>query len=270
MKLSHIAIIGTFLMSFGTTAEASREATAEAKASKGPVQLKLRLQKTKIKADTSLWYKLELKNISKNRIQLYDRVFRDPYAIHVNSKLRHGIYLEVLDANGKPLPVRTGNYHVRYDWEGPEGTDYMYTEREKKELSALQEEWKKRGMSAQQQSLAESEWLNNLIEKKNTAELTNPANKHWIRPGVSTMTFAWADRGPDDYPGRLEDDKSLREGYTELWSYRFLRPGKYRIRAVYDHLQAESNAEHIRKYGTKLDSGWIRFKTPFIDFEVVR
>lgn len=263
-----VIVLTIISLSSAMAASASAKAAAEVKAAKGPVQITLRLQKTKVKANTSLWYKLELKNISKKRIQLYDRVFKDPYAIHVNSKLRHGIYLEIIDAKGKPLTVQSGNFHVRYDWEGPDGTDYMYSEREKKELSALQEQWKKSGMTTQQRSLAESAWINKLIENKNTAELTNPANKQWIAPGTSTATFAWADRGPGEYPGRSDDDRSLREGYTELWSYRLLRPGKYRMRAVYDHLQPESSSEYIKKYGTALDSGWIEFKTPFIEFEV--
>lgn len=239
------------------------------KAEKGPVQITLRLQKKRIKVEKSLWYKLELKNVGKTRIQIYDRIFKDPIAIHVNSKHRTGIYLEILDSNGNPLNVRPGNYQVRYDWEGPEGRDYHYSPKEKAEIIALESDWKKRGLSEQQRNLALNAWNNELVKKKNHAELSDPVNRKWLAPGASTGTFAWSDRGPGEYDGRSEDDESLRQGYAELWSYWLLKPGKYRLRAVYDYAQSNSTKALFKQHGKSQDPSWVEFNTPFIDFEVV-
>ena len=260
----------TLLFFFATfSAGASTKPEAQVKGAKGPVQITLRLQKTAVKVERSLWYKIELKNIGKKKLRIDDAIFKDPYAMHVNSKSRFGIYLEIVDSNGNPLQVVPGNYRVKYDWEPPAEVDYLYTAEEKKELWALVDEWKKSGMTAQQQSISTSEWDSKLREKKNTAELTDPANKHWLAPGASTSTFAWSDRGPGDYPGRSQDDESLRQGYTELWIYRVLDPGKYRIRAVYDHVHPGSKKELTKEYGYAPEPWWIKVKTPFIDFEVL-
>lgn len=264
------AVIATIALLGAARAQASAKASAQVKAAKGPVEITLSLQKTKVKSRRSLWYKLALKNVSKQKIQVFDQIFKDPYAMHVNAKSRQGLYVEIVDSKGKPVGVKAGNYRVKYDWEPPEDTDYLYTTEEKNELWALQQEWKKSGMTPQQLSLAEDAWINKLRDKKNMAELADPANRHWLEPGASTTTFAWADRGPGEYAGRAEDDESLREGYTQLWVYMPLKPGKYRVRAVYNHSRSETNKEHIEKYGVPHDSGWIEFKTPFIGVEVLR
>lgn len=263
------AVLVTCALLGAARAQASERSESQVKAAKGPVQITLRLQKTKVKVERSLWYKLELKNIGKKKIQIYDRIFKDPNAMHANSKTRYGIYIEILDSRGKPLNVRPGNYQERFDWEGPEGQDYLYTAEEKKELRALQDEWKKRGMTEQQQSLAVSDWNRELIEKKNNAEMADPAKKLWLAPGASTATFAWSDRGPGEYEGRSDDDESLRQGYTELWSYWLLMPGKYRVRAVFNHAQSKTAKKILKKHGDAPNPSRIEFKTPFISFEVI-
>lgn len=263
------AVIVTFSLLGAAHAHASAKPAAQVKATKAPIEVTLSLQKTKVKNRRSLWYKLALKNVSKQRIQLFDRIFKDPYAMYVNAKSRQGLFVEIVDSKGKPVGVKSGNYRVKYDWEPPEDTDYLYTTEEKNELWALQEEWKKSGLTHQQQSLAEDAWINKLRDKKNMAEVANPANMHWLEPGVSTTTFAWADRGPGEYAGRAEDDESLREGYTQLWVYMPLKPGKYRVRAVYDHAQSESTKKLFKKHGHAPEPAWIEFKTPFIEFQVL-
>lgn len=265
MKMRIAAVIATLTLLGATPVSASVKPAALVKAAKGPVQITLRLQKTKVKVKDSLWYKLELKNIGKKKLQVHDRIFKDPYAIHVNSRSRYGLYLEVVDSKGKPLRVKWGNYRLRYDWEGPEGSDYTFTPEEKKEINTLEDEWKRSGMTAQQQSIAWTGWVNELYHKKNLEELVDPAKKHWLESGASTATFAWADRGDIvDYPGRAEDDESLRQGYTELWIYWHLDPGRYRIRAVYDHAPSKRS-----KALQAPNPERIEFKTPFIDIEVL-
>jgi hypothetical protein len=274
MKMRIAVVIATITLLGAARVQASMKPEAQVTAVKGPVQITLRLQKTTVKKSTpktprSLWYTIELKNIGKKKLRVDDLIFKDPWAIYENCNLRHGIYLEIIDPKGEPLLLRTGGERVSHDWE-PKGDETLpFTPEEQKEIDALQADVKKRGLSAQQQSLAVSAWVNELSAKKNMAESINPAKQLWLRPGASTTTFAWANRGPDEYPGRAEDDEALRGGYTELWSYYFYHPGKYRVRAVYNHAHPGSKKELTKEYGYAPESWWVEFKTPFIEFQVL-
>lgn len=268
LKMRIAVVIGMIFILGASRARARQEPPA-VQAKKGPVQITFRLQKTTVRVKRSLWYKIDLKNVGKENIGIEDRVFRDPYEMHHNSRTKFGLYLEILDSKGKPLKVKMGDYRAKYDWE-PAGDDYYrFSAKEKKEIMALQDKWKKSGMSEQEQSIAYDGWIRDLKNKKNEAELRDPAHQHWLAPGASTATFAWSDRGPGDYPGRSEDDESLSQGYTELWEYRLLRPGKYRIRAVYNYDQPGETRALFAKHGHTLPSWWVRTDSPFIDFEVV-
>lgn len=75
----------------------------------------------------------------------------------------------------------------------------------------------------------------------------------WLGPGRSTATIAWSDRGGGQYVVHKDDDVAFLTGYTELWTYVFVTPGKYRVRAVYDQPQPES---------------WGKIQTPYAEFEV--
>ncbi|MEK7692235.1 MAG: hypothetical protein AAB425_14560 [Bdellovibrionota bacterium] len=263
------AVIATITLLGAARVQASMRPEAQVKAAKGPVQITLSLQKTTVKVEKSLWYKIELKNIGKKKLRVDDWIFKDPYAMHVNSRLHNGIYLEIIKPDGKPLVVRPGNYSVSFDWE-PKGDEILpYTPEERKEIADLRADWNKRGLTAQQQSLALNDWSNNNNDKKNQAELSDPAKQLWLKPGASTTTFAWSDRGPGEHDGRSDDDKSLRGGYTELWVYWLLSPGKYRIRAVYDREYSQSTKKSFKKHGIAPDPGAIAFKTAFLDFVVL-
>jgi len=262
--MKRLFILFATISLFGTTT--ARAATAaEAKASKGPVQITLRLCKTKVKAEKSLWYKLELKNVGKKNLRVDDWIFKDPWAMYANSKSHFGIYLEIIGPDGKAQTVRSGGGRITYAWEPKPGELLHYTPEEKKEIAALESDWKRRGLTEQQQHIALSAWNGELNDKKNRAELADPTKQLWLTPGASTSTFAWMDRGPDEYAGRSEDDAYLRLGYTQLWSFTFYDPGTYRIRAVYDYSPSE---RYLKTHKLSPDDERIKFKTPFIEFLV--
>lgn len=269
MAIRISGIVAALILCWPIPCEAASKSSKEAIARKGQLVLKLTLQKTKVSVDRSLWYKLELKNIGKRKVRLFDAIFRDPNAIHVNSNLKDGIYIEVLDNNGVPVPVKWGEFRTRYDWEGPEGTPWKLTKQETRELDALVMEWNKKGMTAQQQSIAQSDWFKKLSNEKNVAELKDPAHQRWLAPGASTSTIASSSRGPGEYPDRSKDDESLREGYAELWAFPLLNSGTYRVRAVYDYALTPSTEKRFKKRGLPADPAAIRFKTPFIEVQVV-
>ncbi len=248
---------------------ASTEAAAQVKGAKGPVQIMLQLHKTTVKVGKSLWYKLELKNIGKEKILVHDRFYKDPWVIHENCRAKRGIYLEILKPDGKPLRVRGGGGREQYDWAPEPGGTLHLTVEESKELDVLQSQWKQRGMTAQELSIATSRWGAALVDKKNMAEDSDPAKKLWLKPGASTTTFAWVNRNPnfDAHAG----EEAQAGDYAQLWSYRFRVPGKYRVRAVYDHSFSESYKRELVKDKIKLRSQewWVKATTPFVEFEVL-
>lgn len=265
------ALIATITFLGVAPAQASTKAVAQVKGAKAPVQITLQLHKTTVKVGKSLWYKLELKNIGKKKILVHDRFYKDPWVLHENCKSRLGLHLEILDPKGKLMRVQRGGGSEKHDWEPEPGGTLRLTAEETKELDDLDAEWKKRGLTQQQRSVATGRWTSELAHKKNKAEDSDPAKQLWLKPGASTTTFAWAYRDPDE-----DADRSLEEAqigdYTQLWSYDFPAPGKYRIRAVYDLAGLVSYAKEIAKeYKTRMSirAEWVQVKTPFIEFEVL-
>lgn len=245
----------------GASSAHASAAAAKARGGAGPVQLTLRLHEATVKAGRSLWYKLELKNVGKRRLHVFDRVFRDPWAMHENCKERRGLYLEILRPNGKPLWVRPGGGQITWDYAPKPGqTTVVLSPEEKKELHALEADAVRLGWTAQQKSVALGDWNARHHQRKQLEELSDPAKQAWLSPGASTSTFAWAYRPEEPQPG----------GFTQLWSYGFPSTGTYRVRAVYDHSTPEGYLKRFPDEAREAPPyGALKAATPYIPIEVV-
>lgn len=242
-------------------AAAPHASGAEVKGAAGPIQLTLRLHAATVNAGRSLWYKLELKNVGKRRLRVFDRVFRDPWAMNENCKARRGLYLEILLPDGKPLWVRPGGGQMTWDYAPKPGqTKIVLTPEEKGELHALEADAVRLGWTAQQKSVALGDWNARHHQRKQLEELSDPAKQAWLSPGASTSTFAWSHRPEEPQPG----------GYTQLWSYVFPSTGTYRVRAVYDHSMP---AGYLKRFPNEAPQappyGVLQAATPFIPVEVL-
>lgn len=268
MRLSAALIITALSFCMPAGVFAATKPAAQVKSAKGPVQLTVSLRKTKVRVNKTLWYKLELKNIGRTKLKVDDLIFKNPWAMHENCSNKMRIYIEVIASNGKPMRVQSDGEPVKYDWEPHQGEAYRLTADEKNEVEALTADWKKRGLTEHEQRVAYNDWNQRFHRRKNLAERRNPAKQLWLNPGASTATFAWADRGPDDYEGRDEDDRALNEGYAQLWSYRFLTPGIYRVRATYD-FSFGGDLETVYAKRELFRKGLVTFSTPFMTIEVL-
>lgn len=143
------------------------------------------------------------------------------------------------------------------------------TAEESKELADLQSQWKQSGMTAQELSIATGRWGAALIHKKNRDEDGDLAKQLWLNPGASTSTFAWANRNPD-LDAHAGEEAQIQD-FTQLWSYRFRVPGKYRIRAVYDYTFSKTYSKELEKLRVKAEPAawWVKASTPFIEIEVL-
>ena len=253
-----LALIGlAFAPSWAGTLRPSPEKTVTAK--KGPVQITLRLYKTKVKSQKSLWYQIELKNVGKKRIRIEDRIFKDPWAIRGNIRDRFGIYLDVMPPPGRysgnnwplqrneftPLLRRpVGGLGLTHrDWHGR-----GYSPEDKQKLADLEARLKREGRSDVEIKVARSQWIDAWIARQEMDEDTDPKNQSWLEPGASTTTMAWAYRDPDPSPylhtpkmAEMTDEEPQVGDYAQLFDIHTRPLGRWKIRAVYDHgLSAES------------------------------
>jgi hypothetical protein len=254
-------------------------------ATKGPIQLTLRLYKTKVKVEKSLWYQIELKNVGKKRILVTDRIFWDPWAMHVNINYGVGIYVEVTAPKGKyhkAIRDRTGRKRdettplLRWNAEYPH---YDYVDKPltpeqdaaiKKDVAKKEAEWERQGLSETEKTIKRAElnssWNFELKLQEDRSKL------FWLEPGASTTTFAWAYWDADPYADHslegIGEEKQVGD-YTQLFSYDLKAPGKHKIRAVYDYSVSAANQRSRRKSGVPIDRSETRVETPPIAFEVV-
>lgn len=261
---------------------------ATATATKGPVQLTLRLYKNKVKVDKSLWYQIELKNVSRKPIQIMDTIFRDPWAIRYNIRDRVGIYIDIQGPPGVykgdswPPDHPSGDSPQMRMPLGSLGMPYKawhskgYSEEDKKELAALEQKWKKEGLSETEQVIAKHHWQERWMDKKDQEEGTDPADIVMLAPGASTTTLSWAYRDPDPsvhhdaLEQELADEEPQVGDYAQLFDYWLRPPGKYKIRVVYNHGFDKESRHELENEGIKIPPWYVHVETPYIPFEVVK
>lgn len=247
-------------------------AEAEVTASSGPVQLTLRIYKTTIKArkdflqpfedDKHLLYQIELKNIGKNRFLVTDdEMFRVPGAYIVcESTTRFGTCIDVLGPDGKH-PYFSALYFAADNHPFDYG---ILPEPDDKEGLALKATWEKAGLTIQEIGSRFLERARRML-KEPPLEEKRPDPPLWLAPGASTSTLAWVHRDRVE----LINGKPMRAPvgqFSELDVLNSSKPGKYRIRAVYNH---EHQPEMVRKYELRVYEDDVRVATPYIEFEVV-
>lgn len=229
---------------------------AEAKGTKAPIELTLRLFQKKIKVDESLWGQIELKNVGKSDIIVIDDIFFKPGPFPDPLDVKTPIYVEVTDAEGKPVHPRHWAPIARKTvWSKLSDTDPA----EDKKVGDLIADWRKAGLSKDQ---IDGKLLEYSRDRGSERKMTERAKRNSaIKPGSSIKTPRWAhpEHGLDsDGPGMLPVGQFSELGY---W---FDKPGKYRIRAVYDYRMSE----RLKKIMTPRKTN-ILVKTPQIVFEVI-
>ena len=272
---------------------------AAAVGKKGPVQITLRLLKTTVQVKKSLWFQLELKNIGKEKLRVPDRIFRDMWQLYRNCYDQDQTYIEVQavrSADGKPIKDASPKPYLRS--EGPPPVFYPHYEylggpddpalgkQVNDRLDKLEAQWTKEGLSELQKKVKRhdfwSDWNRELRNEEDRAK------SFWLAPGASTATYAWTYPGPyhindvEEDLGPIRDAKASGDtthdpdgllaeydiekqvdNYAQLWFFQFEKPGRYKVRAVYDWDVGYDRQRLARS------PGYIRVRTPYIEFEVL-
>lgn len=233
--------------------------------SKKPVRLTLSIYKKKIKRRTSLWFKISLKNIGKEKIFLPEEVFFDASEVKIKTSEEinpAGIYLEILGPNG-----RLDNFGARRNYDPectPEQTKVLEKDAEK--VHEIVEQGIREGISEKEQARRLSERFG----KEPLPEVSQESKTIWLPPQASTTTPPWAFRGPCDDRDGIPLQKPIGD-FAELPDYKlwFEPAGKFKIRAGYERHESEIMKE-IDKEKHRPPSDWeFSAVTPFIDIDVL-
>ena len=232
-----------FLFSFAAAPSRAAEPTApavELTASSGPVKITLRLLKTKVKVGESLQYQLRLTNVGKKPMEVPDTIFEDPWAIVGNFRARMDLFLVILDTKGKPLDTwMTAPPGPEFD-----GTPPYWSEdpKEQKEALAKERELRKQGLSETEVRLALHEWGH----QRQAAKVPPPQEpeRRILKPGETLTTRPWAyDDGFTQARG--EPVPKPIDPFAELILFRFHKPGRYRLCAIYERRDHIPDAQRL-------------------------
>lgn len=236
------------------------QAAAQVSARDSQMQLALRLNKTKLKADDLIRYQIAVKNVGKKVL-----FFSGP-AVFWDTTDPHGIAVEVQDKNGDPAIVRPldlgGGTHIV-----DEGKSFMgMTPAEENRLKELQVQWNNEGLRREEIADRISGYLEKVQQahriKGLIAEGLTPSL--WILPGGTATTPTWV-YWP--YLDRLTGvpKRAAAVGFAELADIP-LDPGTYRVRANTDL----SSDMAVRYEHRKRKPSERPLRTPFVDVEVTQ
>lgn len=223
---------------------AASAAPAEVKAGKGPVQLTLRLLNDKVSEGQYPWYKLELKNVGTKPIQVRDEAFLvDAGKIISNSWDRRDIYIDLRTEDGKQVPIDSPALDI-----DPADIEYC-----RSGFKKVVKGWVDAGMSDE--------------EVKEQVRLTKC---HWLfpkpRPKFLVLKPGEALVPPAHYFSRRPRSSEAPSDYSEFYGF-LLKPGRYKVRAVYDWTFL--NSPKLQKLEKQKRDEWLKFQTPFVSLEVL-
>lgn len=253
-------------------------AEAEAIGHSGPLELKLRIFKTKIKSEKEpLRYQIQLRNIGQEDIPIFDAPFLVPTPIEMHGSV--GVSLLVTGPDGKFLKKR-----LRLDDGGAvlvpgspswpiQGGDKRDEETKKKAIDAM---WADREILRQrteyEERLLKSGASQEEVSRKSlefdeqhplsgAPASVKPRPSIMLKPGASITTLPWTQRQNPD-PERPSE-------FTEFVGYWYTQPGQYRIKAAFDERPRGWVAGEDRKHGISPRKDAVLVETNEIKFEVV-
>jgi len=218
----------------------------------GPVGLELTLFKTRLKVGERLFVKTTLRNFSKEPMLATDWIYRgadnlgDEWDKQLNSE--SGSTIEVQDSRGRRVKPKFFDVGVRYN-------DY---EQSVKPLEGadldLYNVWIASGLTPKQAADRLTEQWRWDAERKYDAK--HPVVR--LKQGQSVSSLSWcAERDPKLSPLAVT---CPGKGFVELPFFPFVRPGRYRIRAVYNHAPTKEYLKWADEWSVRVATDWVAFE----------
>lgn len=261
------------------TMSAAKAPAAEAVAvgAKGPLELTLRVYKTKIKSGKeSLWYQVQLRNIGREEIPIFDAPFLTPTSIDIHGSV--GVSLWVTGPDGKflkPMP-NLGHGAVLV----PDSPSWPIQEGDKRDKATQQKiietMWADRAILRLREEYAQELERKGISPKEidrktlkfneehplsNDNKKPRPSPHIMLQPGASITTKPWTDR--------YVADPEIQREYSEFGGYWYTKPGKYRIKARFDNRSSDVAEEYDKKHGIPPRKDAVLVETEAIEFEVI-
>jgi hypothetical protein len=222
----------------------------------GPVGLELKLLKSKLKVGERLFVKTTLLNFSKSKEEMIviDWIYRgadnlgDAWDKQLNSEV--GSTIEIQDSRGRRVNPEFFDVGIRHN-DNPFEQTVKPTEGEDLKLY---QGWVKSGLTPQQAA--------DRLTKKHAwdAERRYSARHPVVRlkQGESAVSLSWcAEREPGNSPLAVTCPGG---GFVELPFFPFDRPGRYRIRAVYNSAPTSKSKQWADEWSVRVETAWVAFE----------
>lgn len=220
----------------------------------GPVGLELKLLKSKLKVGERLFVKTTLKNFSKNQMLVNDWIYRgadnlgEEWSKQLNSE--SGSTIEIQDMRGRRVMPGFFDVGVRYNDNPFEQTSRKLDSEELKLLKA----WETSGLTPRQAADRLTEKLR--MDAARKYEEKYPLVR--LRSGQSVTSLSWcAEREPQRSPLAVTCPGG---GFVELPFFQFDRPGRYRIRAVYNYAPTKDTKQWADEWSVRNTTAWTSFE----------
>jgi hypothetical protein len=241
--------LGSAALAGGPNAAVKAAKTAHGR--NGAVELELALLRDKIKIGDSLFVRTHLKNRSKRPMRVVEWVFRGSSDLgrewSNNCDVRVGAFVEIQDSQGHT--IKPGIYISQYDV-SPIG---METSTPDAETLKLVEDLKSKGRS-------DSQINEQLREKAVLRERKDRDAKYpsvMLKRGQSKASVQWCSGRPNAQGKTMS---CPGDGYVELPFFTFERPGRYRIRAVWDYRPPDAARDSADEWSVLAATEWAPFE----------
>lgn len=253
-------------------------AEAEVVGTKGPLELTLRAYKTKVKSEEeSLWYQVRLRNIGLKEIPVFDNAFLVSAPVEMCCSPGTSILVTGPDGKAlKPMPTLGGGAVLvpgSPSWPIQDG-DTRDEATKKKVIDAM---WADRAIlrlreeharKLEREKLPPEEFSRKVIDFEKRHPLSDdgaerrPSPHIMLKPGAAITSTPWTDR-------HISDPDIQRE-FTELTGYWYTKPGKYRIKAIFNRQTSTWEAEYNKTHGILPEEDAVLVETEAIEFEVIQ
>lgn len=220
----------------------------------GPVGLELVLLKSKLKVGERLFVKTTLRNYATGQMVVTDWIYRgadnlgDEWDKQLNSQ--SGSTIEIQDSRGRRVKPGFFDVGIRYHDNPFEQTSRVLDAAELK----LIKDWEATGLTPKQAADRLTEKLRRDEERRYDAK--HPAVR--LKQGESATTLSWcAEHEPERSPLAVT---CPGDGFVELPFFPFERPGRYRIRAVYNHASTKEYAKWATPWSVRVETNWVTFE----------